>query len=71
MESCILSYSYPKLTTREIIAEVLVSVAGFNVITIVIYWSKNNQNEIILTELNPTITGPHKSIARDLEYLWI
>ena len=45
-------------------------VTGLNVITIVICRSKNNQIEIILTELNPTITGPHKSIAQDIKYLW-
>ena len=44
----------------------LLFAAGFNVITIVICQYKNNQMEIILMELNLTVTGPDKLIARDL-----
>ena len=60
MESCLLSCLNPKLITREdIISQIFVSVAGFNVITIIICRSKYNQIEIILTGLNLTITGAH------------
>ena len=58
MESCLLSCPNPKLMSREgnwIISQILVSVTGVNVITIVICQPKNNQIEIILSELNPTI----------------
>ena len=43
------------------------SVAGFDVITIIICWSKKNQIGIILTERNLAITGSHWSISPDLQ----
>ena len=45
----------------------LVSVAYFNVIIILICRSKSNQIEIILTELNPTTTGPNLLIDLDMK----
>ena len=43
------------------------SAIGFNIITIVICWSKSYQIEIILTGLNLTITGSCKSTALNTE----